>query len=105
MRADILRATALLTDGVSIIPYYSTTGKPLGISRRHGTWRHLDSSGKALINQSDVLSTPRQIRRWLDAATVLDPQISKDRQDLVSHLFPLKAKSPGEIMLERLRIS
>lgn len=104
MQTDILRSTALLTDGVSLIPYYSTTGKPLGVSRRKGTWDYFDSSGKALVNQSDALSTPQQIRHWLDMAAVLDTRMDTDRQELVKHLFPLHEKSPGEIMLERLPI-
>jgi hypothetical protein len=102
MSADILRSTALLTDGTSIIPYYCSTGKPLGITRRKGSWENFNPSGKALVNQSDSLSTLRGIRRWLDKACAGGLSNSPERKELVSHLFPLRPASPGRILLANL---
>lgn len=102
MRHDILKSTALLTDGLSIIPYYCTTGKPLGITRRTGTWNHLDASGKALFSLSDQLHNKKQIQHWLRAACNELVTQSIDRKVLVSRLFPLRTTSPGEHLLDSL---
>lgn len=102
MMHDMVASTALLTDGISTIPYYCTTGKPLGVTRRRGTWQYLDASGKALAALADQLHTRRQTRNWLRKACQGRIADSPDRRMLVSRLFPVHSTSPGQHLLDRL---
>lgn len=102
MKQDILESTALLTDGISIIAYYSATGKPMAVVRRAMSWPPYNVTGKALVNQSDVVHDSRSIRAWLRAACHSHLDSSTERQELVAQLFPLHSESPGQLLFDEL---
>lgn len=102
MREDIQTATALLTDGISIIPYFATTGRPLSVVRPGRRWPPYNSAGRAIVRSCDIVHNSRSIRQWLHKAADGRHPSSAERQDLVAQLFPLRRKSPGDFLLRSL---
>lgn len=98
MHHDMLRSTALLTDGVGIIAYYAALGKPQAVVRLGNRWPPYNAAGKALAAAVHTAHSSRSIRRWLDEAAdgVLAPSL--EAADLVRQLFPLAERSPGGIL-------
>ena len=97
--ADIQRADALITDGVSIIGYYAATGKPLATTSHVLFPPPFSIEGRALVRASGTVSTPRGLSRFLaslqrDYANALRENVVP--QDLFRKLFFVRCAPPGE---------
>ncbi|HWL00879.1 MAG TPA: hypothetical protein VNQ52_00745 [Microbacteriaceae bacterium] len=91
---DIESSRALVTDGVSIIAYWASTGRPLGITRSDLSPRFNDA-GERLVAAADQLSTPEQLHDWLDG--LRDAADSEERRALSQQLHPTFDESPIEL--------
>lgn len=101
MLDDLVRCAALLTDGVSIIAYWSATGKPLGITRDAES-PPFNDTGEQLCAASDILSTAGAVANWLDSLGT--GQNSARRRALSELLHPTFDKSPVAVW-NALRLS
>ena len=61
---DILRCAALVTDGISIIAYWSATGKPLLVIR-YSASPPFNDGGEALVSVAEVAANGLEISEWL----------------------------------------
>jgi hypothetical protein len=61
---DLLLADQLVTDGVSLISYWATTGRPMCLIRDQDT-PALNLSGMYLIKKLDTASNFDEIKKWL----------------------------------------
>jgi CDP-glycerol glycerophosphotransferase (TagB/SpsB family) len=102
MKEDILRSSALLTDGVSIIAYFGVTERPLAVVRLGNRWPPYNAAGKALVNASDTIVSRRDLRRWLRNACRGVLPHNPEPRELVEQLYPLREASPGSLLLEEL---
>jgi len=103
MKEDILRSSALITDGVSIIAYFGVTERPLAVVRLGNRWPPYNAAGKALVNASDTVASHRQLRKWLQKASRGTLPRNPETRELVAQLFPLREESPGARLLGALR--
>ncbi|MFT4284640.1 MAG: hypothetical protein QM598_07390 [Protaetiibacter sp.] len=90
MLDDIHASSRLLTDGVSIIAYYASTGRPLGIVRDADSPR-FNTTGEQLVAAADELATPRAVAEWLEAPT---PDLDEGRRELSRRLHPTMPDAP-----------
>jgi len=87
---DILGASRLLTDGVSIIAYFATTGRPLGVIRDQDSPR-FNENGEAICAETRMLADADEIAAWLSAAPAPpDPKLL----ELSHRLHPTESESP-----------
>jgi len=99
---DILRSDVLLTDGIGIIAYFATTGRPMAVIQDSDT-PPFNSAGQRLCRASDVVSNADEITAWL-SEKALGPSmgISADRVALCLELFPAGTASPLRIWADQL---
>jgi hypothetical protein len=100
---DILRSSHLVTDGVSIIGYWATTGKPmLVVEGKEGS--PFNEDGILLISTSDRAINATEITSWLNNANFTSPSpINLYTQELSKKLHPTFSKSPMQIFQESIR--
>jgi hypothetical protein len=101
--SDLLRASAVITDGASSLTYAGAVGMPLGVCRRRDS-PPFGRFGKRILGVSDTLIGSDDRRRWLWARIAQDPSQgrSEERQSTVLSSFPLLEQSPGELFVQRL---
>jgi len=100
MLDDILASSRLLTDGVSIIAYYASTGRPLGIVRDDASPR-FNATGERLVAAAEELTSPESIGRWLaDPA----PGLDEGRRALSRQLHPTAPDSPISIWARHAKL-
>jgi hypothetical protein len=99
--SDLLRATAALTDGVSVISYAAASGLPVGICRRQDS-PLFSPAGTAIVGACDVLLGQDLRRLWIRRHVErIEPRdISSPAADEVNSWFPLHDRSPGELFAE-----
>jgi hypothetical protein len=97
---DILWSSHLVTDGVSIMGYWATTGKPmLVIESEAGS--PFNQDGKLIVSNSDSAVTVEEIFLWLKKGNFHSPTPSNvDLEELSRKLHPTFSKSPLEIFHE-----
>lgn len=100
---DLLRATAVLTDGVSVIAYSCAAGLPVAVCRRPDS-PPFGHAGADIVNQCEVLGSTEERIEWLrkhsSSISQRDP-LSAAAQS-VYRWFPLKAESPGSSFIDWL---
>ncbi len=96
MVEDIHRCKRLLTDGISIIFYWSLTGKPIAISSRHDSPTFADFA-EPLLNEIPKLFNEREILDWLANSSTKSRQILIDQ---CNNIIPDNKRSPIEFFLE-----
>jgi hypothetical protein len=94
---DVTRSRALLTDSLSLIVYFSQTGRPLGVVRNDGSPR-LNAAGRALLEVSDVLPDQAAVEGWL--AGLSTATTDERRPATVAELYPDPGRSPIEVWWE-----
>lgn len=102
MLEDVLSSSHLITDGVSIIAYWATTGKPmLVIESEDGS--PFNEDGREIVAISDGAKTFEEIASWLSSAKwdSVTP-INIDLQELSKKLHPTFSKSPLQIFCESI---
>jgi hypothetical protein len=90
---DVLRCDALVTDGISIIAYWSATGKPMLVVRDAQS-PEFNADGTALVAAADVAADGRQVRDWLRAWAAGTVPPSPERVDLSRTVHPTFDESP-----------
>ncbi|HEY0258736.1 MAG TPA: hypothetical protein VGC18_02690 [Lacisediminihabitans sp.] len=94
---DIIRSNALVTDGVSIIAYYSATGKPLAIMRDADS-PPFNEVGEQLCTESDLQPDSASLARWLDEQSSDGfGTISPARRELSARVYVPTKNSPISI--------
>jgi hypothetical protein len=88
---DILSSKALVTDGVSIIAYWSATGRPLGVTRDADS-PPLNAVGQALVAAAALLDSPERVTSWLETAP--DAPLDERRRALSAEFHPTFDTSP-----------
>jgi hypothetical protein len=88
---DVRRSAALLSDGLSILAYFATTGKPLGLVHDADSPQFCEL-GYAILGCSDVLSTPEAVEAWLNALD--DARLNTKRAYVADQLLPDFPESP-----------
>jgi hypothetical protein len=99
---DVLRSSHLITDGVSIIGYWATTGKPmLIVESEEGS--PFNEDGKLIIAISDHAESSEEITNWLNKADFTSrTPINIDLQELSRNIHPTFSKSPMQIFHESI---
>jgi hypothetical protein len=99
---DVLKATHLVTDGVSIIGYWATTGKPmLVIEGEEGS--PFNEDGKLIVAETERAVSSREIGIWLNKLDLHAPVPTNfDLKELSEKLHPTFPKSPMHIFLESI---
>lgn len=97
MVEDILRAEALVTDGVSIIAYFAATGRPMGVTRYAGS-PDSNEVGRALVAASDLLADEAALQEWL--GLLAEHHSSPARKALSEALHPTFERSPVDLWVE-----
>ncbi|WP_144120655.1 hypothetical protein [Catellatospora sichuanensis] len=93
---DILRCDALVTDGISIIAYWSATGKPLVVIRDSASPRFNDD-GEALVSVAEVAANGSEISEWLQKWSAGAVTASPGRAEASRRIHPTLASSPVDI--------
>lgn len=94
---DVLWSSHLVTDGVSIIGYWASTGKPILIIESDGG-SPFNEDGKLILSASDSAVTPEEVAFWLKKANWTSPSpINIDMQEISKELHPTFSKSPMQI--------
>lgn len=97
LKEDVLNSSHLVTDGVSIIAYWATTGKPILVVKDSES-PSFNEDGIKLINEIDVASDSTEISHWLQHVTLNVKNGSHDSLvDLSKKLHPTFLQSPAEI--------
>lgn len=98
---DIINSDFLLTEGISIIGYWSATGKPIAVYRDHDS-PQFNEIGNKLLKFSDIVKNSREISNWLSIQAENKSTTKKLEQiQLVNELFPTFEKSPFSIALDQ----
>jgi len=100
---DIVTHNALVTDGVSIIAYFSSTGKPLCVYFDEESPRFNDH-GMQLLESADVVDSASSLWTWLNSDEIGRKDTNEFRLNLTSMLFPTFTQSPIQIWAERFFI-
>lgn len=101
---DVLRADALITDGVSILSYFGITGKKIAMHSSSISSAPFNNAGRAIINTVEPLTNLKSLSAWIAAINTFDIVSNSATKEIVERLFPLNFESPGIKLIERLRI-
>ena len=103
MLEDILSHDGLVTDGVSIISYWCSTGKPILVTRKESN-PAFNADGEALVETCDVAVGSPALGSWLNrwGDTSQFSSTSKLRVDRSRHVHPTFRNSPMERLLRAL---
>lgn len=99
---DVISCTHLITDGVSLIAYWATTGKPMLVIRDYET-PMLNSDGRKLLDLIDQAGLENEISNWLDTAASKNELVTNSKiVELSEDLFPTFTKSPMSLFLDSI---
>lgn len=99
---DVIRSTHLITEGVSIIAYWATTGKPILVVRDSNTPQFNDE-GRLLVEKLQTGSNVEEISDWVSKVVFqCNPTINEYIVDLFARIHPTFDKSPFDLLLEVL---
>jgi hypothetical protein len=96
MVEDCLRCTRLLTDGISIIFYWSLTGKPIAISSRPDS-PAFATFASPLLAEIPMLLTEADIINWLAGSSYSNCHLLIER---CNEIIPDDPQSPMEKFLK-----
>lgn len=101
---DVLLSSHLITDGVSIIGYWASTGKPMLVIESQGG-SPFNEDGRRIISTSDRAVTSEEVATWLKRSDFTSPPLSNiDLQELSRSIHPTFSKSPMQIFHESVEI-
>ena len=100
---DLLRATAVLTDGVSVIAYSCAAGLPVAVCRRSDS-PPFGHAGADIVSQCEVLASREDRIRWLrkQSRSISQGDPLSSAAQCVYRWFPLTAESPGSYFVSWL---
>jgi hypothetical protein len=104
--ADIEEASALITDGVSILVYFGITGKPMSVVQSGADTAPFNAAGRAIVCASQRLNSGLEISAWLKSIFEKPELLGGGgayTRELISQLFPLQEASPGEKAIEYIK--
>ena len=102
MIEDVLRANYLITEGVSIIGYWATTGKPIVVLRDESS-PEFNEDGKTLLSAIAQVGDTDSLREWLKEIHQKERNIPNcDLIEISQTVHPTFQQSPAKIMLENL---
>jgi hypothetical protein len=103
LKEDVLNSSHLVTDGVSIIAYWATTGKPILIVNDSES-PLFNEDGIRLMKEIEVASNPQEILTWLKlVAFKANNRIQNSLVDLSKSLHPTFKESPAAIFMSALK--
>jgi hypothetical protein len=98
MLEDVYRSDLLITEGISIIAYWATTGKPILVVRDSKSPK-FSTEGEMLLTQIEQTDNAAQILIWLNSrSTFID--VNRDLIALSDSIHPTFNKSPLEMIFE-----
>ena len=100
---DVLESSALVTDGVSIIGYWASTGKPMLIIRDKDS-ANFNNYVIDLIESVDACTPGKEIENWLDQI-YHSPSENLLSRAIANSIFPTYRKSPVDKWLGTLKPS
>jgi hypothetical protein len=97
---DIINSDILLTEGISIIGYWSATGKPISVYRDSES-PQFNELGRQLLNHINIVKNSTEIHKWLssqveDRTTKIDLKLVQ----MGNQIFPTFEESPLSIALK-----
>ena len=102
LKDDVLTSTHLVTDGVSIIAYWATTGKPILLVNDSES-PSFNEDGLRLMNEIEVASDSKEISNWLKLITLnRNFRIHDPLVNLSKSLHPTFEESPAAIFMRTL---
>jgi hypothetical protein len=105
MIQDIIESTHLLTEGVSILAYWSATGKPMLLIRDDESPK-FNVEGQQLTNKMLQAQSSNEISEWLNTSMKRSNlEVNLELQELNRHIYPDLEKSPIEIFLEFIKFN
>jgi hypothetical protein len=102
---DVIESTHLITEGVSILAYWSATGKPMLLIRDDESPK-FNVEGQQLTNKMLKAKSSDEISDWLNASMKpINLKVNLELQELNRHIYPDLEKSPIEIFLEFIKFN
>ena len=102
MMEDVLSADMLLTEGVSIIGYWATTGKPMLVLRDEMSPK-FNKEGEQLLLATEQTTDVDDILGWLQSASRLSTtNVNMSLVELSQCIHPTFKKSPIELLIEHM---
>jgi hypothetical protein len=99
---DVIESTHLITEGVSIIAYWATTGKPILILRDSQS-PSFNTNGSRLLQLVAKTGNKNEIQEWLGVINQGSTlKINSDLINLSNSIYPNFEKSPAEIFIESI---
>ena len=103
MIQDIIESTHLLTEGVSILAYWSATGKPMLLIRDDESPK-FNVEGEQLTNKMLQAQSSNEISEWLNTSMKKSNlEFNLELQELNRNIYPDLEKSPIEIFFEFIK--
>jgi hypothetical protein len=100
MLQDVYHSDLLVTEGVSIIAYWATTGKPILVLRDSKS-PNFNPEGELLLAKIEQADDAAQILTWLNSrSTSMD--VDRELIALSNTIHPTFDKSPLEMIFERM---
>ena len=100
---DILESSALVTDGVSIIGYWASTGKPMLILRDEDS-ANFNNYVIDLVKSADTCAPGKEIENWLEQV-YQSPSKNLLSRTIATSIFPTYKQSPVNKWLRTLKPS
>ena len=102
LEEDVLRSSHLLTEGVSIIAYWATTGKPILVITDDES-PQFNSDGKKLLQEIEKAKNEFEISNWLNRQNFVSESEKNSSLISLSHLLhPTFHESPAQIFRKSL---
>jgi hypothetical protein len=99
---DVLNSDFLLTEGVSIIGYWATTGKSIAVYRDQDS-PPFGGNSESLLKEVEVLSSSVSVAHWLNGLTAYKSDLKNERLvELSEVLFPTFSENPIQLALKDL---
>jgi len=99
--SDILNSDALLTEGVSIIGYWASTGKPMAVYRDENS-PDFGANGRLLLEQVTKVANPSEILDWLKVITGVEGyELNEKLVEVAQRVFPTFDHNPIQIALDQ----
>jgi hypothetical protein len=99
--SDVLNSDFLLTEGLSIIGYWASTGKPIAVYRDQDS-PTFSGIGESLLKEVEVLNSSDSVVNWLSSLNAQKSKLKNERlMELSEVLFPTFEESPLFIALKQ----
>lgn len=97
--SDVLNSDFLLTEGVSIIGYWASTGKPIAVYRDQDS-PPFGGKSEPLLKEVEVVNSSDSVVNWLNSLNVEKSKLNNERLKGMSEvLFPTFPENPIQMAL------